>query len=47
MNLKSSVLLFLTICNLSFSQKNMNLDILQGIKNPNLIGDTIKLEKNA
>jgi LAS superfamily LD-carboxypeptidase LdcB len=25
----------------------MNLDILQGIKNPNLIGDSIKLEKNT
>ena len=47
MNLKSSLLLFLTICNFNFSQKNMNLDILQGIKNPNLVGDTIKLEKNT
>tara|TARA_B100000768_G_scaffold44642_1_gene43431 strand:+ start:1081 stop:1791 length:711 start_codon:yes stop_codon:yes gene_type:complete len=47
MNLKLSVLLFLTICNFNFSQKNMNLDILQGIKNPNLVGDTIKLEKNT
>ena len=25
----------------------MNLDILQGIKNPNLVGDSIKLEKNT
>ncbi|SUZ75059.1 uncharacterized protein METZ01_LOCUS27913 [marine metagenome] len=34
-------------CNINFSQNSMNLDILQGIKNPNLVGDTIKLEKNT
>ena len=47
MKLKSTLLFFLIICNINFSQNNMNLDILQGIKNPDLIGDSIKLEKNT
>ena len=47
MNLKSSLLFFLIICNINFSQQKMNLDILQGIKNPVLVGDTIKLEQNT
>ena len=33
--------------NVNFSQINMNQDIVHGIKNPDLIGDTIKLEKNT
>tara|TARA_B110000438_G_scaffold233716_1_gene229828 strand:- start:2936 stop:3646 length:711 start_codon:yes stop_codon:yes gene_type:complete len=47
MKLKSTLLFFLIICKINFSQNNMNLDILQGIKNPDLIGDSIKLEKNT
>ena len=47
MNLRSTILLFLIICNINHSQNQMNLDFLQGIKNPDLIGDTIKLEKNT
>ncbi len=47
MKLKSTTLFFLIICNINFSQNNMNLDVLQGIKNPDLIGDSIKLEKNT
>ena len=47
MNLNINLLLFLIFCNINFSQNSMNLDILQGIKNPNLVGDTIKLEKNT
>ena len=47
MNLNINLLLFLMFCNINFSQNSMNLDILQGIKNPNLVGDTIKLEKNT
>ncbi len=47
MNLKTNLLLFLIFCNVNFSQNSMDLDILQGIKNPNLVGDTIKLEKNT
>jgi len=47
MNLKKNLLLFLIFCNVNFSQNSMDLDILQGIKNPNLVGDTIKLEKNT
>ena len=39
MKLKSTLLFFLIICNINFSQNNMNLDVLQGIKNPDLIGD--------
>lgn len=47
MNLRSTILLFLIICNINHSQNQMNLDVLHGIKNPDLIGDTIKLEKNT
>ena len=47
LNLYSIILFFIIISNFNFSQTNMNLDILQGIKNPDLIGDTIKLEKNT
>ncbi len=47
MNLNINLLLFLIFCNINFSQNNMDLDIVQGIKNPNLVGDTIKLEKNT
>jgi len=47
MNLNINLLLFLILCNINFSQTSMDLDIIQGIKNPNLVGDTIKLEKNT
>ena len=47
MNLNINLLLFLIFCNINFSQNSMDLDIVQGIKNPNLVGDTIKLEKNT
>ncbi len=47
MNLNINLLLFFIFCNINFSQNNMDLDIVQGIKNPNLVGDTIKLEKNT
>ncbi len=47
MNLNINLLIFLMFFNINFSQNSMNLDILQGIKNPNLVGDTIKLEKNT
>lgn len=47
MNLKTNLLLFLIFCNINFSQNSMDLNILQGIKNPNLVGDSIKLEKNT
>ena len=41
------LLIFFAFCNVNFSQINMNQDIVHGIKNPDLIGDTIKLEKNT
>ena len=47
MNLNTNLLLFLIFCNINFSQNSMDLDILQGIKNPNLVGDSIKLEINT
>jgi len=47
MNLNINLLLFLIFCNINFSQNSMDLDILHGIKNPDLVGDTIKLEKNT
>jgi LAS superfamily LD-carboxypeptidase LdcB len=47
MSFKIFMLLFLIFCNNNLSQTKMNLDILQGIKNPNLVGDSIKLEKNT
>jgi len=40
-------LLFFLICNINFSQINMDLDIIRGIKKPDLVGDTILLESRT
>ena len=47
LNLYRNFLLFFLICNVNFSQKNMNLDVIKGIKKPDLVGDSIMLEKNT
>ena len=40
-------LMFFFICSISFSQKNMDLNIVRGIKKPDLVGDSILLERNT
>tara|TARA_B100001146_G_scaffold218352_1_gene223999 strand:- start:389 stop:1114 length:726 start_codon:yes stop_codon:yes gene_type:complete len=47
LNLYRNFLLFFLICNVNFSQKNMNLDVIKGIKKPDLVGDSIMLERNT
>ena len=39
--------MFFFICSISFSQKNMDLNIVRGIKKPDLVGDSILLERNT
>ena len=46
MKFDKNLFLLLIFCNLCISQK-MDLEILHGIKNPDLVGDTIRLEKNT
>jgi len=40
-------LMFFFVCSISFSQKNMDLNIVRGIKKPDLVGDSILLERNT
>ena len=49
MNLRMcrTCLIFFFVCSISFSQKNMNLNIIRGIKKPDLVGDSILLERNT
>ena len=39
--------MFFFVCSISFSQKNMDLNIVRGIKKPDLVGDSILLERNT
>ncbi|MGY8946470.1 MAG: M15 family metallopeptidase [Flavobacteriales bacterium] len=49
MNLRihRTCLIFIFICSINFSQKNMDLDVIRGIKKPDLVGDSILLESNT
>jgi len=46
MKFNKNLILFLIFCNVCFTQ-NMDIKILHGLRNPELLGDSIKLEKNT